>query len=142
MTGLLVQGLPLDQWKIEVKRWFEASLARMQVTVLDTVSPRAHNGSDGYSVMPANYRDVCHMVKLRTVGWRNVNVWGVVGLLLLAIVIGLMSGRSKGGKGELWIVVSGREVVAASRTAAQWLQRVSKQGQAERKRLSAQAIAA
>ena len=141
MTGLLVQGLPPDQWKVEVKRWFEASLAHMQVSVLDTVSPLARNGSERHSVLPANYRGICHMVKLRTVGWRNVNVWGVVGLLLLAIMIGLMSRRSKGGEGELWIVVSRREVVAASYAAAQWLKRVWKRG-AERKRLFAQGTSA
>ena len=124
MTGLLVQGLPPEQWKVEVKQWFEASLARMQVSVLDTVSPLFRNGSEHYSVMPANYRNICHMVKLRTVGWRNINVWGVVGLLLLAIMIGIMSGRSKGGEGELWVVVSGREVVAALRTVTRRCRRV------------------
>ena len=145
MTGLLVQRLPPDQWKVEVKRWFEASLAHMQVSVLDTVSPLTRNGSEHHSVLPANYHDICYMVKLRMVGWRNVNVWGMVGLLVLAVVIGLMSGRNKGGEGELWIVVvvngSRHEVVAASHTAVRWLGRVWKGG-ADRKSLSVHAATA
>ena len=84
--------LAKEQWKVEARRWFETSLARMQVEVLGLaqLSPEDISDSDdavGYhiNIMPSGYKGMCNMVKFRSNGWRNVSVWGFFGVLFLVM---------------------------------------------------------
>lgn len=93
---------PTHQWRVEARRWFEASLARIQLKMLYTVRGINNNGQDYDSIVP-EYRDMCGMGKFKSVGWRNVSVVGFLGLLLLASVVTLASIRAKNG--DLWITL-------------------------------------
>lgn len=105
--------LPKEQWKVEARRWFEISLARMQDEVLNL----AQGGSESrvfssesqvVNVMPPEYRGMCHMVKFRSNGWRNVSVWGLFGVLFLAAGISL--GSVKNGEETVWLCVAARRI--------------------------------
>lgn len=89
--------LPREQWKVEVRRWFVISLAHLQYSVLDIVrgidQPGTARSGVGkrVEVPPPNLRGTCHMGKFKSVGWRNVSVWGLVGLLSLCGAVSLAS---------------------------------------------------
>lgn len=95
-------GLPPDQWIIEARHWFEASLALIQLNILTIVRGTENTGPDFDGIPPA-YRGICNLGKFRTVGWRNVSVVGFFGLLLLALAVTLASIRTQ--EGDLWITV-------------------------------------
>lgn len=109
--------LPKEQWKVEARRWFEISLARMQVEVLNLAQggseSRAFSGGSQFvNVMPPElppeYRGMCHMVKFRSNGWRNVSVWALFGVLFLAAGISL--GSVKNGEETVWLCVAARRI--------------------------------
>ena len=96
--------LPREQWKVEARRLFQASLARIQVELVNTVRGAVNTvyAAPGYSMheyeISEEYRGMCGMGKYKNVGWRNVSVWGVSGLLFLAASISLASVQTKGGR--------------------------------------------
>ena len=91
--------VPLDQWKDEARIWYETSLARIQVNVLGIV-----RGSSEVNVdIPQRLRGLCRMGKFRSVGWRNVSVWGLLGLLSFAAAVSIASVKTEAE--ELWLVV-------------------------------------
>lgn len=114
--GFFCYNLPQEQWKAEARYWFETSLAQMQYRVLDIVRgtdeksiyARASNSQKWATSLdiPSNLRGICHMGKFKSVGWRNVSVWGLVGLLSLAGAISLASVTTEDG--ELWLIVGAR----------------------------------
>ena len=103
--------LPDDQWKIEVNRWFEASLARIQANVLDIMRGTGAYSDDDhedYEGIPPHLRGICQMGKFRSVGWRNVSVWGFLGIILLVAAVTLASNESQDG--TLWIQEGARRL--------------------------------
>lgn len=92
--------LPPDQWRKEAPRWFEASLARTQFNLLETVRS-TDKSKTNHEGIPDSYKGMCKMVKFRSVGWRNESVWGLLGLLALAAAITLASVKTV--RGELWL---------------------------------------
>lgn len=103
-------GLPREQWKTEARQMFETSLAQMQHRVLDIVrgvDDGLQNQKLSWSLeIPPNLRGICHMGKFKSVGWRNVSVWGLVGLLSLSGAIALASVKTEDD--ELWLIVGAR----------------------------------
>ena len=103
VQGFMAEGLADEQWKVEVRRLFKASLAQLQLSTF-----RAARGgwiyNDGYGDVriPAPYASLACMVKFNTVGWLNVSVWGFCGLLFLAASITLASIKTKD---ELWLII-------------------------------------
>ena len=99
-------GLPLDQWKAEARRWFETSLARIQFNVL-AISRGIDNERDFCTQpIPPQLRGLCSMTKFKSVGWRNVSVWGLFGLLFFSAGVSLASVKTE--TEELWLVVGTR----------------------------------
>lgn len=106
----ICSGLPLDQWKIEARQRFETSLAQIQFQVLNIVRgapddepPDQYVDFDG---IPPAYRGLCNMGKFRSVGWRNVSVWGLFALLAFVVGVSLASVRTE--EEELWLLVGAR----------------------------------
>ena len=97
------ENFPMDQWKAEARRLFERSLARLQINLLNIVrgTPTYHK-KFGERAELADYSDICAMGKFKSVGWRNVSVIGLFGLLFLPIGISLASIRSEDG--QLWLI--------------------------------------
>ena len=88
--------LPQDQWIVEARRWFEASLAWAHISILDFVQ-----GDGSRHNVPEIHRGMCDMVKYKAAGWRNVSISGFLGLLGLAVLITLASVRNDDG--ALWV---------------------------------------
>ena len=93
----LISG-PLG-WDVEARHMFQSSLAQLQYNVLETV--RGSKNSLKYFNLeeepgnPPEFSGICSLVKFKSVGWRNVSVWGFSGLLLLSGGISLASCRTE-----------------------------------------------
>ena len=103
--------LPVDQWKTEARRWFEASLARIQINVLDITRGTSNLGHADHDGIPPSLRGICQMGKFKSVAWRNVSVWGFLGLLFLAAAVTLASCKTRDDC--LWLTVGIRKVLRA-----------------------------
>lgn len=115
MNFPVCSGLPLDQWKIEVRQRFEASLAQIQFQVLKIVrgapdGELPYQWNRDYDGIPPAYRGLCSMGKFNSVGWRNVSAWGLFALLAFAAGVSLASVRTE--EDELWLLIGARRVVA------------------------------
>ena len=97
----------LDQWKDEVRRMFEISLAQIQFNVLAIVKGDGGLSKSPYSQgLPPHLRGICRMGKFKSVGCRNVSVWGLFGLLFFAASVFLASIKTE--KDELWLIIWAR----------------------------------
>ena len=112
-NSIICENLPLDQWKAEVRQLFETSLAQLQYAVLDTVRGRNESWIKNYENIPPRFRGLCKMGKFKSVGWRNVSVWGLFGLLSFAAGVSLASVKTE--EEELWLVIGFRLVGRALR---------------------------
>ena len=103
IRGFMADGLADEQWKVEVRRLFQASLAQMQLATF-RVARGGWYYNDGYGRLwiPKAYEAMAGMVKFNAVGWLNVSVSGFLGLLFLAAAITLASIKTKD---ELWLIV-------------------------------------
>jgi hypothetical protein len=84
-----MRSLPLaeKQWQVEAEKMFQTSLARMQLNVFNVARGTA-SSFDGYeNILPEKYRGICKLVKIPTIGWRNINFVGVIGVI---IAVGFM----------------------------------------------------
>ena len=113
--------LPPEQWKVEARRLFEASLARIQVELVNTVRGTSNTPVEQFE-FPEEYRGMCSMGKFKSVGWRNVSVWGFSGLLFLAASISLASVQTK--EEELWLIVALRLVAQATSWSSGKMKRI------------------
>jgi hypothetical protein len=84
------QELDTNQWQIEIEKFFQVSLARIQLNAYDIVRGTAAAFNDYHDILPARYRGICNLVAIQTVGWKNLNVMGLVGTIF--------------GVGLLWII--------------------------------------
>jgi hypothetical protein len=86
-------SLPLatEQWKVEARRLFEGSLARIQIDLRDYIRGAAADQSGFANHIDSAYEDMCSSYKFRTVGWKNVNLWGLRLLLVLALTVYFLS---------------------------------------------------
>ena len=107
--------LPHDQWILEVRRWFEASLAKIQFNVLDIARGTGNQGEDYKDIDPM-YRGICGIVKFKSNGWRNVNFWGLFSLPGLVCGIFVASLRTE-VDGDLWLTMGMKKVLASFETA-------------------------
>lgn len=97
-----MKSLPLatEQWKVEGEKMFQASLARIQLNVFDIVRGTASNFHGYMDIMPAEYRNICNMVKIPTSGWKNVNSIGFFGTMLAAGFVWIIGWKQQTGPGQ------------------------------------------
>jgi hypothetical protein len=71
----MTMSLPLsqEQWKVEAGQLFQISLARIQIYVRGIAQGIGSADLEGPDLMDTDilYRDMCHVVKFRSVGWRT-----------------------------------------------------------------------
>jgi len=86
-------SLPLadEQWKVEVRAMFKASLARIQIDLRDYARGAAANKIGYKDHTDSAYQDMCSSYKFRTVGWKNVNAWGFWLLIILVVAVYILS---------------------------------------------------
>jgi hypothetical protein len=76
-----------EQWKVESKKWFQSDLARLQWEVLSMAQGYGHDlpyATDWSAQLGFN---ACQNVKFVSQGWKNVDLFGLVGLLMVALLL-------------------------------------------------------
>lgn len=88
-----VQSLPLadKQWQVEAEKLFQTSLARIQQNVYDFARGTASSFDGYHNIMPNKYRGMCELVEIPTIGWRNINFLGLLGTIIAAALMWLIS---------------------------------------------------
>jgi hypothetical protein len=92
------QHLASKQWEVEVEKFFQTSLARIQLNAYDIVRGTAAAFGDYHDILPARYRGICNLVAIRTVGWKNLNVMGLVGTIFAVALVWIISWKVKDQK--------------------------------------------
>lgn len=86
-------SLPLapEQWKVEVRALFKASLARIQIDLRDYMRGAAANVAGFQDHTESGYAEMCGAYKFRTVGWTNINAWAFWLLIILVVIVYFLS---------------------------------------------------
>lgn len=100
-TALLAQesvsqsvSLPLSphQWQLEASQLFATSLARVQYDAWKITTGEGHERPEYIEVTPDEAKgDLCGLYKFKTSDYTNVNLAGLIGLPVLALVIFFLS---------------------------------------------------
>ncbi|KAH7119720.1 hypothetical protein B0J11DRAFT_508517 [Dendryphion nanum] len=71
--------LPKDQWKLDVQRWFDISLASMQMSAVDTVTGPNDAALTQLQIKPQNPTEnsICNSQKIRSTAHSNFSVFGM-----------------------------------------------------------------
>lgn len=104
---------PPEQWKAEARTWFEKSLASIQVSFLDVFRDRSPPASlEVWQEIPPDHQEMCKMGKFRSKGWRNVSVWGFLGIHFSVMAIFVASTKTEDE--TLWLAVGAQHIYQAS----------------------------
>jgi hypothetical protein len=112
-------SLPLapEQWKVEVRAFFKASLARIQIDLRDYMRGAAANEAGFENHTDSGYTDMCDAYKFRTVGWTNINAWALWLLIILVVIVyslswelGESSEERKTVMEWIWVAIVARAV--------------------------------
>jgi hypothetical protein len=81
-------GLPADQWRIEVQKLFNVSLAQMQMNVWDVARGWKYDADlpqyDRLRTEPFRDHDICSAIKIQGYGLKNLSLAWFVTLLVLS----------------------------------------------------------
>ncbi|MCJ1389103.1 hypothetical protein MMC18_001957, partial [Xylographa bjoerkii] len=88
--------LPNNQWELEARQFFAASLARIQYDAWGIARGEDHDRPGYVEVTPAEAQgQLCRLYKFNSIGYTNVNLLGFIGLPLAAIVVWILSWEIK-----------------------------------------------
>ena len=92
VSQLVSVPLPDNQWEVEASQLFATSLARIQYDAWG-IARGEGRGQPGYiEVTPDEGRGkLCSLYKFKSTGYTNVNLIGLIGLPLIALVIFILS---------------------------------------------------
>jgi hypothetical protein len=91
LVGSLSQNLGHEQWKLEVRKMFETSLARIQGDVLDIVRGVGKDRPFARNALTEDNLSLCHIVKFQSVGWRNITLLWLVTLPTFSFVLWVLT---------------------------------------------------
>ena len=78
LEGMYSMQLATEQWKVEVRRAFETSLARMQISIRDMSLGISLLGDGDMNNPTSDFQDVCHVYKFRSEGWTTFSLAGLL----------------------------------------------------------------
>ena len=89
-----------EQWKVEAEQLFTTSLARIQIAIRNMARSNEPDRPvpEDQNYLPDHLRRICGMYKFRSVGWRNVRVAHLSGIVAGAMVLfiaGIMTDDNK-----------------------------------------------
>jgi hypothetical protein len=107
------QSLPLapKQWQVEAEKIFQTSLARMQSNVYDIVRGTAASFEGYQNVMDPKYAGICGLVKIPTIGWTDINFWGLIGTSFGVVFFWVMSIRVRNAAHDMVAVFLWKKVL-------------------------------
>jgi len=91
LVGSLSQTLSREQWKVEVRKIFETSLARLQGNVLDIARGVGKDLPYARNLLIKENMSLCHIVKLQSVGWRNISLFWLIILPTMAFLLWVLT---------------------------------------------------
>ena len=77
-TSILSLALDNTHWQAEMRRQFEITLARVQSSIIDIARGEHSEQTDFQRMWPAHTGESCPSIKIRTTGWRNLNLLELV----------------------------------------------------------------
>ncbi|RAR06174.1 cytochrome p450 protein [Stemphylium lycopersici] len=93
LSGLGQQGLPSNQWEIELEHWFKITLADLQQSILDQATGPIISEADAFHSPPTSVgaRNVCSNQKIRSDSYTSFNVLGLIIIFSIGSLIMLVS---------------------------------------------------
>lgn len=82
------------QWEVEAEKMFQTSLARMQLNTYDIVRGTASDLTAYHNILPSRYYGIRDMVLIRTVGFKNINFLGLVGILVTVMLLWIVGSKT------------------------------------------------
>jgi hypothetical protein len=87
LTALFSSTIDREQWKTEARKMFTIKLARLQLEIFGIGQGAGHDLPYTKNTLFELGFDGCGKIKYRSQGWQNVNIFGLVSLLLLAFCL-------------------------------------------------------
>jgi len=87
LVGSLSQYLGHEQWKVEVRKMFETSLARIQGDVLDLVRGVGKDRPYARNFLTEDNMSLCNIVKFQSVGWKNITLLWLITLSTFSFLL-------------------------------------------------------
>jgi hypothetical protein len=91
LVGSYSETLSHDQWKVEVRKIFETSLARIQGDVLDVVRGEGNDRPFAKNLMNEENMSLCDIVKFQSVGWKNISLFWLITLPTFALSLWVLT---------------------------------------------------
>jgi hypothetical protein len=99
-------SLPLaaEQWKAETQKFFETSLARIQITARNLARGNPEGNLAGQKdLMHPKWKGMCSRYKFRSVGYKNISVSRFLGEFLAGMLLIVLSRSGDDEDDELWV---------------------------------------
>jgi hypothetical protein len=81
---------------VEVRKFFETSLTRIQGDVLDVVRGSGKDQPFAKNLMTEENMSLCQIVKFQSVGWKNISLFWLVTLPTFALLLWVLTIKLKG----------------------------------------------
>ncbi len=91
ITGFNSLPLEREQWKVEARKIFESTLARIQGEVYDIARGSLSTGFQDVAMSWEQHRVVCNMIKIETQGWKNISLFWLVLLPTISFLLWISS---------------------------------------------------
>lgn len=114
LVGSLSQFLDHEQWKLEVRKMFETSLARIQGDVLDIARGAGKDRPYARNALTEDNASLCHIIKFQSVGWRNISLLWLITLPTLSFLLWVLTIEVGNPTGERQQVLQPGETPADS----------------------------
>jgi hypothetical protein len=99
-------SLPLadEQWKVEIQKLFETSLARTQITARNLARGNPEGSFPGQKdLMDPRWKGMCSRYKFRSVGYKNISVSRFFGFFFVGLIFLVLSISAGSKDDELWV---------------------------------------
>jgi hypothetical protein len=99
--------LSRDQWKVEVRKMFTTRLALLQQNVLGIAQGVGYDLPTARNVLLDYGRDGCAKIMFQSREWKNISLLGLIGLLILAAVVCVLTTKVGQTTVLVWLLKEG-----------------------------------
>ena len=112
LVGSLSQALDYEQWKVEVRKMFETSLARIQGDVLDLARGVGKDRPYARNYLIEENMPLCRVVKFQSVGWKNISLFWLITLPTISLLLWVLTIEVEKPTGDRQQILQPREPAA------------------------------